>query len=114
MVREAHDVGSRVMLQVTTVAQTVRAAERGFDVIIAQGGESGGYCGEVSTMALVPQVVDAVSPIPVVAAGCVYQKPKLGHSADEARRGSRVTPRCSRPAERDEMPAHLCSMTDAF
>ena len=72
MVRQAHDVGSRVMLQVTTVAQAVRAAERGVDVIIAQGGEFGGYCGEVSTMALVPQVVDAVSPIPVVAAGGIF------------------------------------------
>jgi len=72
MIRQAHDVGSRVMLQVTTVAQAVRAAERGVDVIIAQGGESGGYCGEVSTMALVPQVVDAVSPIPVVAAGGIF------------------------------------------
>jgi nitronate monooxygenase/enoyl-[acyl-carrier protein] reductase II len=41
-------------------------------VIIAQGGESGGYCGEVSTMALVPQVVDAVSPIPVVASGGIF------------------------------------------
>jgi len=72
MVRQAHDVGSRVMLQVTTVAQAVRAAESGVDVIIAQGGESGGYSGEVSTMALVPQVVDAVSPIPVVAAGGIF------------------------------------------
>jgi len=72
MVKQAHDVGSRVMLQVTTVAQAMRAAERGVDVIIAQGGESGGYCGEVSTMALVPQVVDAVSPIPVVAAGGIF------------------------------------------
>ena len=72
MVRQAHNVGSRVMLQVTTVAQAARAAERGVDVIIAQGGESGGYCGEVSTMSLVPQVVDAVSPIPVVAAGGVF------------------------------------------
>jgi len=72
LVRQAHDVGSLVMLQVTTVAQAVQAAERGVDVIIAQGGEAGGYCGEVSTMALVPQVVDAVSPIPVVAAGGIF------------------------------------------
>ena len=72
MVRQAHNVGSRVMLQVTTVAQAIRAVERGVDVIIAQGGESGGYCGEVSTMTLVPQVVDAVSPIPVVAAGGIF------------------------------------------
>jgi len=38
-------------------------------VIIAQGSEAGGYTGTISMMALVPQVVDAVSPIPVVAAG---------------------------------------------
>jgi len=72
LVRQAHDVGSRVMLQVTTVAQAIQAAERGVDVIIAQGGEAGGYCGDVSTLALVPQVVDAVSPIPVVAAGGIF------------------------------------------
>jgi NAD(P)H-dependent flavin oxidoreductase YrpB (nitropropane dioxygenase family) len=72
MVKQAHDVGSRVMVQVTTVAQAEQAAERGADVISAQGGESGGYCGEVSTMALVPQVVDAVAPIPVVASGEIF------------------------------------------
>jgi len=72
LVSQAHDVGARVMLQVTTVAQARQAAERGVDVIIAQGWESGGYCGDVSTMALVPQVVDAVVPIPVVAAGGIF------------------------------------------
>src|SRR5215813_13280400 len=72
LVRQAHDVGSLVMLQVTTVAQAIQAAEHGVDVIIAQGGEAGGYCGEVSTMTLVPQVVDAVAPIPVVAAGGIF------------------------------------------
>ena len=72
LVKQAHDAGARVMLQVTTVAQAVQAAERGVDVIIAQGGEAGGYCGSISTMALVPQVVDAVSPIPVVAAGGIF------------------------------------------
>jgi enoyl-[acyl-carrier protein] reductase II len=72
LVRQARDVGSRVMVQVTTVAQAVQAAERGADVISAQGSESGGYCGDVSTMALVPQVVDAVSPIPVVASGGIF------------------------------------------
>ena len=70
LVRQAHDVGSLVMLQVTTVAQALQAAERGVDVIIAQGGEAGGYCGGVST--IVPQVVDAVSPVPVVAAGGIF------------------------------------------
>jgi enoyl-[acyl-carrier protein] reductase II len=72
LIRQAHDVGSLVMVQVTTVGQAVQAAERGVDVIIAQGGEAGGYTGTISTMVLVPQVVDAVSPIPVVAAGGIY------------------------------------------
>jgi enoyl-[acyl-carrier protein] reductase II len=44
-------------------------AERGVDVIIAQGSEAGGMGGTVSALALIPQVVDAVRPIPVVAAG---------------------------------------------
>src|SRR5215469_1690125 len=63
---------ARVMVQVTTVDQASQAAERGADVISAQGSESGGYCGEVSTMTLVPQVVDAVAPIPVVASGGIF------------------------------------------
>jgi nitronate monooxygenase/enoyl-[acyl-carrier protein] reductase II len=72
LVRQAHEAGARVMVQVTTVVQAEQAAERGADAISAQGSESGGYCGDVSTMALVPQVVDAVSPIPVVASGGIF------------------------------------------
>ncbi|MBC8280090.1 MAG: nitronate monooxygenase [Chloroflexi bacterium] len=68
-VRRAHDVGSLVVHQVTTVEQAYQAAERGVDVIIAQGSESGGFGGSVATLPLVPQVVDAVGPVPVVAAG---------------------------------------------
>jgi len=69
LMRRAHDVGSLVMQQVHTVEQAERAAEHGADLIVAQGGEAGGYGGVVSTLALVPQVVDAVDPIPVLAAG---------------------------------------------
>ena len=71
LMERVHEVGSLVMQQVTTVRQAEAAAEHGADVIIAQGQESGGYGGTVATMALVPQVVDAVAPIPVVAAGGV-------------------------------------------
>jgi enoyl-[acyl-carrier protein] reductase II len=69
LVKRAHDAGSLVVHQVTTVLQAREAVERGVDVIIAQGGEAGGYGGAVAALALIPQVVDAVRPLPVVAAG---------------------------------------------
>ncbi len=69
LIDPVHDAGSLVMQQITTVEQASVAAEHGADIIVAQGGEAGGYGGTVSTLALVPQVVDAVGPIPVVAAG---------------------------------------------
>ena len=69
LVKRAHDAGSLVTHQVTTAAQAARAAEDGVDVIIAQGGEAGGFGGTVAGLVLIPAVVDAVSPIPVVAAG---------------------------------------------
>jgi len=46
-----------------------RHAAAGADLIVAQGGEAGGHTGEIATMVLVPEVVDRVAPIPVLAAG---------------------------------------------
>ena len=69
-VGRAHAAGVRVFHQVGSVAEAERAAAAGIDVIIAQGVEAGGHvAGEVSTLALLPRVVDAVAPRPVVAAG---------------------------------------------
>jgi len=69
LVKRVHDAGILVMHQATTVQQARQAAELGADIIVAQGGEAGGFGGTVSGLALIPQVVDAVAPIPVVAAG---------------------------------------------
>jgi nitronate monooxygenase/enoyl-[acyl-carrier protein] reductase II len=71
LVARAHDAGAKVIHQVHTVRQGIQAAEQGVDAIIAQGSEGGGQglASGVGTMALVPQLVDAVSPIPVLAAG---------------------------------------------
>ena len=71
LVERAHTAGAEVIHQVHTVAQAREAAALGVDVVIAQGGEAGGQgmAAGVGTMALVPQVVDAVAPIPVLAAG---------------------------------------------
>jgi len=65
----AHDRGVKVMHMVPTVADAVQAAAAGADVIVAQGTDGGGHIGLIGTVAIVPQVVKAVSPIPVLAAG---------------------------------------------
>ncbi len=68
-VAPAHDTGALVLCQVRTVAEAEHAAAAGVDVVVAQGTEAGGHTGRVSTLPLVPAVVDAVAPLPVVAAG---------------------------------------------
>ncbi len=62
------EAGVKVMPVVASVALAQRMERLGVDAVIAEGTESGGHVGEMTTMALVPQVVDGVS-IPVVAAG---------------------------------------------
>jgi enoyl-[acyl-carrier protein] reductase II len=69
LIKRAHDEGAIFVQQIHTVEQARRAADDGADVIIAQGNEAGGFGGAPGTIVLVPQVVDAVHPIPVVAAG---------------------------------------------
>ena len=63
--------GGAIVMQTVASAQEAQAAIRlGVDVVVAQGWEAGGHVwGTVATMALVPAVVDAVSPVPVIAAG---------------------------------------------
>ncbi|MBI2804268.1 MAG: nitronate monooxygenase [Planctomycetes bacterium] len=69
-VEQAHSAGIKVCDQVGSVSAAKRARSAGVDFIIAQGVEAGGHvAGAVGTMVLVPVIVDAVGPIPVVAAG---------------------------------------------
>jgi NAD(P)H-dependent flavin oxidoreductase YrpB (nitropropane dioxygenase family) len=65
-----HDAGARHLHTVGTAEEARRAVDVGVDVVVAQGWEAGGHVwGQVATMALVPAVVDAVQPVPVIAAG---------------------------------------------
>ena len=69
-IREAHRRGIKVLLQVGSVAEARAAAEAGVDAIIAQGKEAGGHVKSLTALStLVPEVVEAVHPIPVLAAG---------------------------------------------
>lgn len=62
------EAGIKVIPVVASVAMAKRMEKAGADAVVAEGCESGGHIGETTTMALVPQVVDAVE-IPVIAAG---------------------------------------------
>jgi NAD(P)H-dependent flavin oxidoreductase YrpB (nitropropane dioxygenase family) len=69
VVTRAHDNGVLVAALAGTTQHARRHAAAGVDLIVAQGTEAGGHTGQVSTMVLVPEVVDAVAPVPVLAAG---------------------------------------------
>ncbi len=66
---QARAIGATVICQVRGVEEARQAARAGVDLIVAQGGEAGGHTGTLATLPLVPQIVDAVAPLPVIAAG---------------------------------------------
>ena len=66
---QAHAIGSKVMALCGNVKQARDHAASGVDVVIAQGHEAGGHTGRIAGLVLVPAVVDAVQPVPVLAAG---------------------------------------------
>ncbi len=62
------DAGAKVMPVVASTALARKVEQQGADAVIAEGGESGGHVGDMTTMTLVPQVIEKVN-IPVIAAG---------------------------------------------
>jgi nitronate monooxygenase len=69
-IEAVHAAGGLVMITVGSAEEARRAVASGVDVIVAQGWEAGGHVwGGVATLPLVPAVVDAVAPVPVIAAG---------------------------------------------
>jgi NAD(P)H-dependent flavin oxidoreductase YrpB (nitropropane dioxygenase family) len=69
MVEEAHANGVKVLAITGNTKNARRMADSGIDLLVAQGHEAGGHTGRIGTMALVPAVIDAVHPLPVLAAG---------------------------------------------
>ena len=88
----AHSHDIPVAALAGNVEHARRHAEAGADMIVAQGTEAGGHTGLVATMVLVPEVVDAVAPLPVLAAGGIARGRQLaaGHGARRRRRVVRL------------------------
>jgi NAD(P)H-dependent flavin oxidoreductase YrpB (nitropropane dioxygenase family) len=68
-IERLHANGTVVLSLVGDVRSARRVAAVGVDAVVAQGTEAGGHTGRIGTLALVPQVQDAVAPVPVIAAG---------------------------------------------
>lgn len=64
-----HEAGAKVMYQAGEVADLVRGAEAGADILVSQGTEGGGHVGWMASFPLIPMAADAVAPKPLVAAG---------------------------------------------
>lgn len=77
LIEAAHRQDVMVAALVGTVHHAERQRDAGVDIIVAQGYEAGGHTGEITTMVLVPEVVDAVSPLPVLAAGGIARGRQL-------------------------------------
>ena len=69
VLEQAHGAGVPVAALAGTAGHARRHAENGVDIVVAQGYEAGGHTGEIASMVLVPEVVDAVGQTPVLAAG---------------------------------------------
>jgi NAD(P)H-dependent flavin oxidoreductase YrpB (nitropropane dioxygenase family) len=69
IVDRAHAKGIKVAALTGAVDHALKHIANGVDIIVAQGTEAGGHCGEIATMVLVPEIVDAVGDTPVLAAG---------------------------------------------
>ncbi|MFA6298328.1 MAG: nitronate monooxygenase family protein [Nocardioides sp.] len=69
MIELIHASGRKVAALCGSPYQARKHADAGVDIVIAQGGEGGGHCGEVGSIVLWPQVVKEIAPVPVLAAG---------------------------------------------
>jgi nitronate monooxygenase len=119
-VARVHDRGGIVMHTTGSAAEARSAVEAGVDVIVAQGWESGGHVwGEVSTLALVPSVIDASGGVPVAAAGGITDgrglAAALALGAGAAWMGTRFVASEETPAHPDYLARLLSAReTDTF
>ncbi|MFF9155612.1 NAD(P)H-dependent flavin oxidoreductase [Streptomyces sp. NPDC014846] len=77
VVARAHDHGVLVAALAGSARHARKHQEAGIDIVVAQGYEAGGHTGEIASMVLTPEVVEAVDPLPVLSAGGIGSGPQV-------------------------------------
>jgi nitronate monooxygenase len=112
-VERVHDAGALALAMVGSPGDARAAADAGVDAVVAQGAEAGGHLdSDVSTMALVPQVVDAVD-VPVLAAGGIADGRGLAAALSLGTDGAYLGTRFVATAEAASHPAYRRRLLDA-
>jgi NAD(P)H-dependent flavin oxidoreductase YrpB (nitropropane dioxygenase family) len=113
VIERAHEHGVKVAALAGKAVHAQRHVNNGVDIIIAQGYEAGGHTGEIATMVLVPEVVDAVAPVPVLAAGGIGSGRQIAAGLALGAQGVWLGSLWLTTAESDSSPAVLKSYLDA-
>lgn len=113
VIDQAHSHGVKVAALAGKAVHAQRHVANGVDVVIAQGYEAGGHTGEISTMVLVPEVVDAIAPVPVLAAGGIGSGRQIAAAMSLGAQGAWLGSIWLTTAESDSSPAVLQAYLDA-
>src|ERR1700712_1460326 len=113
VVKQVHDSGRLVAALCGSARQALKHADAGIDIIIAQGGEAGGHTGEIGSMVLWPEVIDAVAPIPVLAAGGIGNGRQVASALAMGAEGVWTGSIWLTVAEADSPPAKTQQLLDA-
>jgi len=113
VIDQAHEHGVKVAALAGKAVHAQRHVNNGVDVIIAQGYEAGGHTGEIATMVLVPDVVDAVAPVPVLGAGGIGTGRQIAAALSLGAQGVWLGSLWLTTAESNSSPAVLGAYLDA-
>jgi NAD(P)H-dependent flavin oxidoreductase YrpB (nitropropane dioxygenase family) len=113
VIERAHEHGVKVAALAGKAVHAQRHVNNGVDIVVAQGYEAGGHTGEIATMVLVPEVVDAVAPAPVLAAGGIGSGRQIAAALALGAQGVWLGSLWLTTAESDSSPAVLQSYLDA-
>ncbi|MFP6626424.1 MAG: nitronate monooxygenase family protein [Deltaproteobacteria bacterium] len=113
VVAEIHDSGRLVAALCGGVKHALSHKEAGLDLVIAQGYEGGGHTGEIGSMVLWPEVIEAVDPIPVLAAGGIGNGRQVAAAIAMGAQGVWMGSLWLTVAEADSPPAQKASFLEA-